>query len=220
MKIHRVIRFKEEPLNKDDPKERKEAISANHDASENIQQEECRPFPKLKLPKEFNDANMQLRTCIRLAFEERNKENLFGVFGPYAESMINELKRDVIDRRDCIVSLTYSLDFGTIKSYEELCDYIARGLQLMSGEEFIEGYTSEKIISEIIALYKMGLCDMWGNSQKVFILINFEIMNLEILRKLSSLQSSDLIILVWSNETKDGIEDFFYDGNFIFANST
>ena len=141
MKIHRVIRFKGEPLNKGDPKEREEAIRVNHDASENIQQEECRPSPKLKLPKEFNDANMQLRTCIRLAFEERNKENLFGVFGPDAERMINELKR-------------------------------------------------------------------------------FEIMNLEILRKLSSLQSSDLIILVWSNETRDGIEDFFYDGNFIFANLT
>ena len=220
MKIHRVIRFKREPLNKGDSKEREEAIRVNQDASENIQQEECRPSPKLKLPKEFNDANMQLRTCIRLAFEERNKENLFGVFGPDAERMINELKRDVINRRDCIVSLTYSSEFGNIKSYEELCDYIARGLQQMSGEEFIEGYTSEEIISVIIDLYKIGLGDTWGRSQKVFILINFEIMNLEILRKLSSLQSSDLIILVWSNETRDGIEDFFYDGNFIFANLT
>lgn len=220
MRIHRVIRFEGKPLNKGDPKEREEAISANHDASENIQQEECRPSPKLKLPKEFNDANMQLRTCIRLAFEERNKENLFGVFGPDAERMINELKRDVIDRRDYIVSLTYSLDFGTIKSYEKLCDYIARGLQHRSGEEFIEGYTSEEIISEITASYRFGKYSLFCRHKKVFILINFEIMNLEILSKLVNLQSSGLIILVWSNETKDGIEDFFYDENFIFANST
>ncbi len=41
MKIHRVIRFKGEPLNKGDPKKRKEAISVNHDASEIMQQEEC-----------------------------------------------------------------------------------------------------------------------------------------------------------------------------------
>lgn len=217
MKIQRVIRFKREPLNKGDPKEREEAISVNHDASENIQQEECRPSPKLKLPKVSNDAYMHLRTCIRLAFEERNKENLFGVFGPYAESMINELKRDVIDRNEYIVSLSYSLDFGNIEGYEELCDYIARGLQHMSEEEF-QGYTSEEIISEITASYKMGLYDTWGRSQKVFILINFEIMNLEILSKLSSLQSSDLIILVWSNNTRDGIEDFFYDEDFIFTN--